>query len=52
MDQTQTKIIKLKCYLAFIKINNLFRFSEIRVTDHEYVKKPNQALLQLEEQIK
>ena len=29
-----------------------FRFLEIRATDHQNIKKLNQALLQLEEQIK
>ena len=28
MDQTQTKIMTLKCYLAFIKINNLSNFQK------------------------
>ena len=28
MDQTQTKIIKLKYYLAFIKSNNLSDFQK------------------------
>ena len=35
MDRTETKSIKLKFYLDFINVNNLFRFSEIRVTDHQ-----------------
>ena len=28
MDQTQTKIMTLKCYLAFIKISNLSDFQK------------------------
>ena len=28
MDQTQTKIMTLKCYLAFIKNNNLSNFQK------------------------
>ena len=28
MDQTQTKIMTLKCYLGFIKINNLSNFQK------------------------
>ena len=47
-DQTETKVIKLKGYLNFIKNQQPFRFSEIRATDHQSVKKLNQTLLQLE----
>ena len=35
MDWTQTKIIKHTYYLAFIKCQQPFRFSEIRATDRQ-----------------
>ena len=52
MDQTETKIIKHKCYLAFMKTNNLSDFQRSERLIARTAKELSQALLQLGKQIK